>query len=141
MLKATALLYSCRRHWNIISIFSHYWGCDVLFFANYIKTLFPYFHITEDVMCYFSQIALKHCFRIFTLQRNLRKLRLNPTNMWLRFVHWKVRIQLHVWYSTVFVTCHFSMNCVDAVLLHKSYLNQYLHDFLDYFIKFRLFIL
>ena len=40
--------------------------------------------------------------------------------------------------STVLRICYFSMNCIEAILLHKSYLNQYNHDFLDYLIKFRL---
>ena len=41
-----------------------------------------------------------------------------------------------VLYSTVFVTCHFSTNCVHVVSLHKSWLYQYLHDFREYLIKF-----
>ena len=38
-------------------------------------------------------------------------------------------------YSTVYTMCHFSTNCVDAVSLHKSYLNQYWRHFLVYFLK------
>ena len=41
-------------------------------------------------------------------------------------------------YNTVFETCHFSTNCMDAVSLHKSWLNQYLRDFREYLIKCRL---
>ena len=39
-------------------------------------------------------------------------------------------------YSTIFATCNFSTNCVDNVLLHSSYLNQYLCDFRQYFTRF-----
>ena len=34
-------------------------------------------------------------------------------------------------YSTVFATCHFSTNCVDAVSLHNSLLSGHLRDFLS----------
>ena len=47
-----------------------------------------------------------------------------------------------VFYSTVSAMCHFSTIGVEvnAVSLHKSYLNQYLRDSLEYFVQFKLYL-
>ena len=48
---------------------------------------------------------------------------------------------LSVAFMTVFANCHFSSNCEGDFSLHKSYIIQFLCDFLEHSIKLSIFVL